>query len=173
VFDRLTHEKSFTRGQVIAALEHNVSTATMTQLVHNLTDSRDKSRFLPIPFDVRLYLLVYHMLFGQLPHCPSCNGSTLLGTPSGWVSCRGWKNKDKDKPCTFHSKKTRESNPSQYNTFGQLAFDFFQGSRCMSKTGREFEFPNNVKPNMLKGTEWKQILLGGEENNLEELSLFL
>ena len=154
VFDQLSSTSLFTAGQVKAALEHNLKEETMRGLLKNLTDSHDKSRFLPIPFDVRLYVLCDVMLFGNLPVCPACGGCTLLGTPSGWVSCRGWENKSKDVPCTWHSKRGGEP--------------FGPRNMLMSRTGRPFEMPSNAKPKELQGQGWVETLMSVDASELRK-----
>ena len=144
VFDTLLSEKTFSTGQVQAALQFNLEDEVMNGLVHNLTDSHDKSRFLPLPFDVRLYILCDQMLFGKLPICPKCSGHTLLGTPSGWVSCRGWENKSKDKPCTWHSDKNGES---------------FVSRDPIMKHNKTWLMPPDCKPAKYRGTDWENVLL--------------
>ena len=143
VFDLLSSEQAFTAGEVNKSLAFNMSNATMESLVHNLTDAHDKKRFLPIPFDPRLFVLVDCMLFGKLPVCPACGGSSLLGSPSGWVSCRGWSDKKGDRPCVWHSKKDGPPFERHHGLWDPI----------------EWEMPMDVKPTDLRGQGWKNILL--------------
>ena len=58
-------------------------------LLDNLTSEASKRFFYPIPEDTEFWLVADAIVFGALSPCPRCGNRTLLGTPSGWVSCKG------------------------------------------------------------------------------------
>jgi hypothetical protein len=95
-----------TKPVATAAVELNISGASNDLgLLSNLSASSDKLRFQPIPFAPAVYIAADRMLWGQLPPCPLCAGQTLVGSPSGWVCCKGWADKDADRPCVFQTDK--------------------------------------------------------------------
>jgi hypothetical protein len=159
LFDVLVAAKQFTKPSAVAALKRNYGDSLPA--LANMTDSRDKSRFWPIPCGdkVPFWMVADALLFGALPPCPRCGQMSLLGSPSGWVSCKGWADRAADRPCCFQTFKGKgdadimvggaETAPSG----GALAL---RRRLVMPCTGRAWEMPDDTKPANVR--EWRELL---------------
>ena len=170
LFDTLVAAKPFTKPIAIAALRHNYG--DLLPALVNMTNSHDKSRFWPIPCGDKapFWMVADALLFGALPACPRCGQMSLLGTPSGWVSCKGWADRAADRPCCFQTFKGKgDAGIVMKVSEAEAAAEAGSSSRpggalevrrrlVMPRTGREWEMPEKTKPASLR--EWRDLLPG-------------
>ena len=92
----------------------------------------------PLVFPLRAAL-------GSLPSCPKCGNPTLVGSPSGWTSCKGWASWKEDKPCTFQTDKRLQYGACSSAVGCGAASGSGEESvlrlECMPGTGRGWEMP--------------------------------
>ena len=87
---------------------------------------------------------------------------SLLGSPSGWISCKGWADRAADRPCCFQTVKGNSAADSMMGRGAEAtssaggAHAMVRRQLVMPRTGREWEMPNETKPASVR--EWRELL---------------